>query len=118
MFTHDHRIVSMSLPSAAQALGAPAVPVHPALQRRTALRDRRPIAVRRHTGRVATRFAVLLAGDIVGVLLAQAAAMYLAAETEFGRVALGGTPLLLGETRFLFFSILVLVSVFATGGHS
>jgi len=118
MSAHDDKIVPMTLPTMSQTLGSASVGVHPGLQRRTALRERRPVAVRRHTGRVATRFAVLLAGDIAGLVLAQVAAIYLAAETEFGRIAFAGTPLLQGGSRFLFFGIVVLVSVFATGGHS
>src|SRR5438128_11798 len=65
--------------------------VHPALHRRDALRERRPRAVRRHTGRVATRFTVLLAGDVVAILLARAVALWLLNETAFGALSLPGT---------------------------
>jgi len=117
MSAHDD--YPMILPSTrSPTLATTSVPIHPALQRRTALRERRPLAVRRHTGRVATRFTVLLAGDIVAILLAQAIATWLATETEFGRLALPGTPLLLGGTRFVFFGLITLATVFATGGHS
>nr|MDQ6873104.1 hypothetical protein [Gemmatimonadota bacterium] len=91
---------------------------HPALQRRSALRERRPHAVRRHTARVATRFVVLLAGDILAIFLARAVAMWLLAETSFGAESLVSTPLVNGGTRFLFLGVLTLVAVFATGGHS
>jgi exopolysaccharide biosynthesis polyprenyl glycosylphosphotransferase len=91
---------------------------HPALQRRSALRERRPHAVRRHTGRVATRFAVLLAGDVVAVFLARAIALWLAAETVNGSLAYNGTPLAQGGTRFIFLGLLILTAIFATGGHS
>src|SRR5882762_9419342 len=91
---------------------------HPALQRRSALRDRRPHAVRRHTGRVATRFAVLVAGDIVAIFIARAVALWLAAETLNGSLAYNGTPLVEGGTRFLLVGLLILVAIFATGGHS
>lgn len=91
---------------------------HPALQRRSALRERRPHAVRRHTGRVATRFAVLLTGDVFAIFVARAAAMWLAAETVNGAQAFGGTPLVDGGRRFFFLAILTLAAVFATGGHS
>src|SRR5215210_3860440 len=74
---------------------------HPALHRRDALRERRPRAVRRHTGRVATRFTVLLIGDLIAILLARAVALWLMAETAFGAVALPGTPLITGGTRFV-----------------
>lgn len=95
-----------------------AVLTHPVLQRRTTLRERRPRAVRRHTGRVATRFAVLLAGDVVAIGLARAFAAWLVANTTYGAFALTGTPLVAGGTRFLFLSVLTLIAVFATGGHS
>src|SRR4051812_29671293 len=91
---------------------------HPALRRRTALRDRRPDAVRRHTGRVATRFAVLLLGDVLAILLARAVALFLAAETVDGSIAYAGTPLVEGGTRFLFVGLMILTAIFATGGHS
>ena len=91
---------------------------HPALQRRSLLRDRRPHAVRRHTGRVATRFAVLLLGDVFAIFLARAIAIWLAAETVNGSIAYAGTPLLDGGTRFIFVGLLILTAVFATGGHS
>src|SRR5437588_6637499 len=91
---------------------------HPALQRRSALRERRPQAVRRHTGRVATRFAVLVFGDIVAIFLARAIALWLAAETINGSLAYSGTPLVQGGTRFIFVGLLILVAIFATGGHS
>src|SRR2546423_2566237 len=91
---------------------------HPALQRRSALRERRPHAVRRHTGRVATRFAVLLAGDVLAIFLARAVALWLVVETSFGATALVATPLANGGTRFIVLGVLTLVAVFATGGHS
>jgi exopolysaccharide biosynthesis polyprenyl glycosylphosphotransferase len=91
---------------------------HPALERRTALRERRPNAVRRHTGRVATRFAVLLTGDVLAILLARLIALTLVAETAFGTVALGGTPLVEGGRRFVVVGLLVIVAIFAAGGHS
>ena len=91
---------------------------HPALQRRSALRERRPQAVRRHTARVATRFAVLVLGDVLAIFLARAIALWLASETIDGSIAYAGTPLVDGGTRFYLGGLLVLVAVFATGGHS
>src|SRR5437763_13527231 len=91
---------------------------HPALQRRSALRDRRPRAVRRHTGRVATRFAVLVLGDLLAIVLARAVALWLAAETVDGSIAYAGSPLVEGGTRFIFVGLLIVTAIFATGGHS
>jgi exopolysaccharide biosynthesis polyprenyl glycosylphosphotransferase len=67
---------------------------------------------------VATRFAVLLVGDLTAILLARAVALWFAAETEFGAQALPGTPLITGGTRFAFLGIVTVLAVFATGGHS
>ena len=91
---------------------------HPSLQRRSVLRERRPDAVRRHTGRVATRFAVLVLGDIVAILMARAIALWFTVETIDGSLLYGGTPLTQGGSRFVFVCMLVLVAIFATGGHS
>lgn len=101
-------------PSVAEAK----VLIHPALQRRSVLRERRPRAVRRHTGRVATRFAVLLLGDIAAILIARAVAIWLAIATIDGSLAYAGTPLVEGGTRFIVGDLLILTAIFATGGHS
>ena len=114
----DDEIYLMTPPSVRPRLPETQVLVHPALQRRSVLRERRPHAVRRHTGRVATRFAVLLAGDLFALLLARAIAVSLAAETAFGAVAFPNTPLTTGGLRFALLGVLTLVAVFATGGHS
>jgi exopolysaccharide biosynthesis polyprenyl glycosylphosphotransferase len=108
----------MTPPSVRPRSSATALLVHPALHRRDALRERRPHAVRRHTGRVATRFAVLLAGDLVAIVIARAAALWLVSETAFGAVALPDTPLINGGSRFVLLAVLTLIAVFATGGHS
>ncbi|MDP9200794.1 MAG: exopolysaccharide biosynthesis polyprenyl glycosylphosphotransferase [Gemmatimonadota bacterium] len=91
---------------------------HPALQRRSALRERRPEAVRRHTGRVATRFAVLVTGDLIAIFIARTIALWLAAETVNGSLAFSDTPLVTGGARFIFLGLIAIVAVFATGGHS
>src|SRR6478672_1169073 len=108
----------MILTSAPLRTHEAAILPHPALQRRSALRERRPIAVRRHTGRVATRFAVLLVGDIAAIFLARLLALWLASETVNGTVAYGATPLVQGGTRFYAGALLIVMAVFATGGHS
>lgn len=108
----------MISPSARTSLVETPVLTHPALQRRSALRERRPHSVRRHTGRVATRFAVLVTGDLIGILLARAIAIWLATETVRGAEAFNGTPFLIGGSHFVFFGLIALGAVFATGGHS
>ena len=112
---YDHPLI---LPTTGSRLTETQVLAHPALQRRSALRARRPATARRHTGRVATRFAVLLVGDILSILLARAFAFWLADETTFGAFALPDSPLIVGGTRFVFLGLLTIGAVFATGGHS
>jgi exopolysaccharide biosynthesis polyprenyl glycosylphosphotransferase len=114
----DDDVDLMNPPSVRPRSAETPVLVHPALHRRDALRERRPRAVRRHTGRVATRFTVLLVGDVVAILLARADASWLMAETSFRAVALPGTPMITGGTRYVILGILTLAAVFATGGHS
>ena len=50
-------------------------------------------AVRRHTGRVATRFAVLLTGDVIAIFIARVIALWLAADTVWGAEMFSQTPL-------------------------
>ena len=114
----DDRHYPMSTPSTISRASGATLLTHPALRRRSALRERRPQAVRRHTGRVATRFAVLLAGDVIAIFLARAVATWLAAETAFGAASFTATPLTMGGTRFVFLAVIAIVSVFAAGGHS
>lgn len=108
----------MTTPSVISQSNGASMLVHPALHRRDALRARRPRAVRRHTWRVTTRFTVLVLGDVVAILLARAIALWLTMETTFGAFSFPGTPLISGGTRFAFLSVLTVLAVFATGGHS
>ena len=108
----------MSPSSAPSRSLEPKVLPHPALQRRSVLRERRPHAVRRHTTRVATRFVVLVLGDIAAILFARVIATWLAVETVNGALAFDATPLVQGGTRFYVGALLILTAVFATGGHS
>lgn len=114
----DELVYPMILAPAAPRTSEADVLVHPALKRRSALRERRPRAIRRHTARVATRFVVLVLGDIAAILLARAIAVWLAAETDYGSIAFSETPLVSGGTRFIFLGLLTIVAIFATGGHS
>ena len=114
----DDDIVPMILPSARPRPKETTVLAHPALQRRSVLRDRRPHAVRRHTGRVGIRFVVLVTGDLIAIFMARAVALWLATETLNGTLAYSATPLVGGGTRFIFLGLLTIAAVFATGGHS
>ena len=115
----------MTIPSAMSQPNETGVLAYPGLERRSALRDRRPLALRRHTARVATRFAVLVAGDVIAILLARAIAVWLNAETLAGAQAFssglpfgGSSPLVTGGRRMVFLAVMTLVAVFSTGGHS
>ena len=114
----DDDIVPMILPSARSRPKETTVLAHPALQRRSVLRDRRPHAVRRHTGRVGIRFVVLVTGDLIAIFIARAIALWLATATINGTLAYSATPLVGGGTRFIFLGLLTIAAVFATGGHS
>ena len=108
----------MTVPSAFPAQEKSLLLPYPALERRTALRDRRPRALRRHTARVTTRFAVLLLGDVVAIVLARVVALWLTVETIEGTQAFAHSPLVTSLRRFTFLAIAVIVAVFANGGHS
>ena len=114
----------MTIPSAISVSNETGVLAYPGLERRSALRDRRPLALRRHTARVATRFAVLVAGDIIGILLASEIAIWLNTETLIGADAFatglpsGSSPLVTGGRRMVFLAVMTLIAVFSTGGHS
>ena len=90
----------------------------PALQRRSVLRERRPVAVRRHTGRVATRFLVLLCGDVLALVVARVLLLSLSDAAVLRTGAWAATPFLLGATKFNWFVVITLMAVFATGGYS
>src|SRR5687767_1681019 len=114
----DDDLFAMVIPSVKSRLAQTQVLPHPALQRRSTLRERRPHTVRRHTGRVATRFAVLLSGDSLAIAGARALALWLSETTATGRIAYSETPLVTGGSRFIFLALLTLAAIFATGGHS
>jgi exopolysaccharide biosynthesis polyprenyl glycosylphosphotransferase len=108
----------MMAPSALPQPTEIGVLAYPGLERRSALRNRRPRALRRHTTRVATRFFVLFAGDVIAIMLASALAIWLNAETLNGAEAFGSSPLVTGGRRFVFLATMTLLAVFTTGGHS
>src|SRR2546423_3631642 len=92
--------------------------VSPALERRTMLRERRPRTLRRHTTRVATRFAVLLSGDLVAIVLARFVAIWASDGSATVGDALAHSPLITGGRRLVFLGIATLIAVFVNGGHS
>lgn len=59
------------------------------LRVRTRLRERRPVSVKRHTARIATRLGVLLAGDIAAIFICAAIANFAAGPALGGWIAAG-----------------------------
>ena len=108
----------ITVASARAVPGDHAVLKFPGLERRSELLDRRPLAFRRHTTRVATRFVVLLAGDILAILLARVITYWLVTETARGAEALGESSLMPGGRHWGFLVVITLVAIFAAGGHS
>jgi exopolysaccharide biosynthesis polyprenyl glycosylphosphotransferase len=108
----------MTAPSALTTAKAMGRLSYPALERRTALRDRRPRALRRHTARVTTRFTILALGDAIAIALAKFVALWLTVETIDGMQAFARSPLATGGRRFVILAVATLIAVFANGGHS
>jgi len=107
---HHLRLTSMTQPTATSARSES--PLHI----RTRLRERRPVSVKRHTARIATRFGVLLAADTTAVFicvlltdLAISSGGWLG--TQFSRA-------LAGHYVGLTFTPILLISLFATGSYS
>ena len=115
MAANDDRY-AMTLPSTTST--DTGILTHPALLRRNELRERRPRAARRHTGRVATRFAVLFSGDLLALLLARELARWLLATSGWAPLSFADSPLSIGGSRYAIFTVITLLAVFATGGHS
>src|SRR5688500_8100202 len=98
-------------PSLSSGLAEAQVLPHPALRKRTALRERRPQTVRRHSGRVATRFAVLVTGDLTAILIARAIALWATEASMNAALAYSQTPLVGGGPRFVFLALLTLAAI-------
>ena len=87
---------------------------------RSRLRERRPVSVKRHSARIATRLGVLLLGDLAAILLCQLIASAVAAgavpgesfATQFARA------LSAGYGAGANFGIAVLASLMITGSYS
>lgn len=80
------------------------------LRVRTQLRERRPISVRRHTARLATRFIVLLAGDLCALVGYQSISIGLADMSLAGRT--------LWAQNIGLFAAFLIGALFVTGSYS
>jgi exopolysaccharide biosynthesis polyprenyl glycosylphosphotransferase len=83
---------------------------------RTRLRERRPVSVKRHTARIAIRFAVLLAADTTAVFICAMIANV--AVNGDGWIANQFARALAAGYAGLTFAPVLLISLFLTGSHS
>jgi exopolysaccharide biosynthesis polyprenyl glycosylphosphotransferase len=86
------------------------------LRIRTRLRERRPITVRRHSGRTTTRFLVLLAGDTLALFAYQAIAKILEQSTVPATRL--GYALVANPSDSAYFALALFFSLFITGSYS
>jgi len=86
------------------------------LRIRTRLRERRPMTVRRHSGRTTTRFLVLLAGDTLALFVYQALAKVLQQSTVLGTRI--GHALTANHSDSAYFALALFFSLFITGSYS
>ncbi len=89
------------------------------LRVRVRLRERRPVAVRRHTGRTATRFLILIAGDAIAFLVYQAIAKLLERASALGLFAGRlATALTANPADSAYFAAALFFCLFITGSYS
>ena len=95
-----------------------ALAAHPALKRRSTLRERRPRIVRRHTARVIRRLSVLLLGDVAAIFVARQLCFWFLDLVYLPALGLFGTALVSDGPRFAIAAALTIGSLFITGAHS
>ena len=90
------------------------------LRVRTKLRERRPVSVRRHTARIATRLGVLLVGDIAAVLVCELLSSIAAQGSLFGQsiATQFARALDTGYGTTLNLAFAVIASLIVTGNYS
>ena len=90
------------------------------LRVRTKLRERRPVSVKRHTARIATRLGVLLVGDITAVMLCEIVSSLAARSSIFGALIASqfSRALDTGYGATLNLTLVVLASLVVTGNYS
>src|SRR5688500_6194059 len=111
---HHLRLTSSRGNTAPAAYGASPLRV------RTRLRERRPVSVKRHTARIATRLGVLLVGDLTAIALCAAISTLVAnsALVGSGLAAALAQALDAGYWTGLNFGAAVIVSLAITGNYS
>lgn len=90
------------------------------LRVRTKLRERRPVSVKRHTARIATRLAVLLVGDVAAVMVCEILSSVAARGSIFGQsiATQFARALDTGYGATLNLALVVLASLVVTGNYS
>jgi exopolysaccharide biosynthesis polyprenyl glycosylphosphotransferase len=90
------------------------------LRIRNRLRERRPLAVKRHTGRLATRFVVLLAGDALAFVVYQMVAKMLQRGPFVGAFLRDrlGPAMTANPADGLYFAGALFTALFVTGSYS
>ena len=111
---HHLRLTSTPGKRASPAYGASALNV------RTRLRERRPVSVKRHSARIATRLAVLLTGDIAAILVCQLFAALAATGSILGAgmASQFARAMEAGYGGGLNFGLAVIASLMFTGNYS
>lgn len=111
---HHLRLTSVRGNQASSAYGASPLRV------RTRLRERRPVSVKRHSARIATRLGVLLIGDIAALAACAVIAVFAASSAilRTGLAAQFSRALDAGYGTGLNFTLAVIASLFLTGNYS
>ncbi|HEU4880000.1 MAG TPA: exopolysaccharide biosynthesis polyprenyl glycosylphosphotransferase [Gemmatimonadaceae bacterium] len=90
------------------------------LRTRTRLRERRPVSVKRHSARIATRFGVLLMGDIAAIIVCELLSAVAAQSSVLGRgiATQFSRALEAGYGAGFNFGLAVIASLIITGNYS
>jgi len=109
---HHLRLTTSPSNPAPSAYGAS--PLHV----RTRLRERRPVSVKRHTARIATRLGVLLVGDITAILLCQLISTAASAGVVAGQTIADQFARALSYSSGVNFGLALIASLVITGNYS
>jgi hypothetical protein len=90
------------------------------LRVRTRLRERRPVSVKRHSARIATRFGVLLVGDIAAIIICELLSAVAAESSVLGKgiASQFSRALEAGYGAGFNFGLAVVASLIITGNYS
>src|SRR5687768_16515378 len=109
---HHLRLTSSPVPTMASGR------VESPLNVRTRLRERRPVSVKRHTARIATRLGVLLAADIAAVAICAFLASAAAAQSAIGWMSAEFARAIAADYGGPVFGALLFLNLVFTGCYS